>query len=225
MPAVVRVEIGRTSEPGDKVGDMALSLRAGLLAFMVAVAGCAMSPVDARALSPNVPQPQETRRIEIPLYIILDPAKLPDAMTAQGPGVKPIEVSGLHAFVERDLQKTLMQVFSKVVVAPPSTPAPAEMFFTGTVLINSLSTFTQSVTPGSADKGVFMRMQWSLHVRAYGAPADAFVYQGTAQSTKPITSTRETSPAFNSLIEDALSRMLGHFDGQKAYDRLSRTGR
>lgn len=184
-----------------------------------------MAPVDARALSPNVPQPQDTRRVEIPLYIILDPGKLPDAMTAQGPGVKPIEVSGLHAFVERDLQKTLTQVFAQVVVAPPSTPAPADLFFTGTVLVNSLTSFTQAVTPGSTDKAVFMRMQWSLHVRAYGAPADAFVYQGTAQSTVPITSVRETAPAFGSLLEDALSRMLAHFDGQRAYDRLSRTGR
>ncbi|MBL9106333.1 MAG: hypothetical protein JNL82_35755 [Myxococcales bacterium] len=204
---------------------MTLSLRAGALALLMAVAGCAMAPVDARALTPNVPQPQDTRRIEIPLYVILDPAKLPDAMTAQGPGVKPIEVSGLHAFVERDLQKALSQLFSRVVVAPPSTAAPAETFFTGMVLINSLTTFTQAVAPGSSDKAVFMRMQWSLHIRAYGAPADAFVYQGTAQSTVPITSVRETSPAFNSVLEDALARLLAHFDGQKAYDRLSRTGR
>lgn len=204
---------------------MALSLRAGALALVLAVAGCAMSPVDARALSPKLPQPQDTRRLEIPLYIILDPAKLPDAMTATGPGIKPIEVSGLHSFVERDLHKTLSQVFSRVVVAPPSTAAPSELFFTGMVLINSLTSLVQPVAPGSKEQGVFIRMQWSLHVRAYGAPADAFVYQGTAQSTKPITSTRETSEAFNSLLEDALSRMLAHFDGQKSYDRLSRTGR
>jgi hypothetical protein len=204
---------------------MSFSVRAALLALVVAVAGCAMAPVDARVLSPNLPQPQDTRRIEIPLYIILDPAKLPDSMTATGQGVKPIEVSGLHSFVERDLQKTLSQVFARVVVAAPSAPAPAELFFTGQVLINSLTTFTQPLAPGSADSGVYMRMQWSLHVRAYGAPADAFVYQGTAQGSKPITSVRETSPAFTSLLEDALSRMLAHFDGQKAYDRLSRTGR
>lgn len=54
-----------------------------------------MQPVDARSLAPNVPQPLDTRRIEIPLYIVLDPVKLPDAMTATGQGVKPIEVSGL----------------------------------------------------------------------------------------------------------------------------------
>lgn len=204
---------------------MALSLRAGALALVMAIAGCAMSPVDARQLTPNVPQPQETRRIEIPLFVILDPAKLPDSMTASGEGIKPIEVSGLHAFVDRDLQKTLMQVFAKVTVAPPSTPAPADLFFTGQVLINSMTTFTQPIAPGSSENGVFVRMQWSLHIRAYGAPADAFVYQGTAQATKPITSVRETSPAFNSLFEDALIRMLAHFDAQKAYDRLSRTGR
>ena len=68
-------------------------------------------------------------------------------------------------------------------------------------------------------------MQWSLHIRAYGAPADAFVYQGTAQSRVPITSVRETSPAFQSMFEDALVRLVAHFDAQKAYERLSRTGR
>lgn len=204
---------------------MSLSVRAALLALVMAVAGCAMSPVDARVLSPSVPQPQDTRRLEQPLYIVLDPAKLPDAMLATGQGVKPIEVTGLHAFVERDLQKTMSQLFARVVVAPPSMPAPAELFFTGQVLVNSLTTFTQPVAPGSADQGVFVRMQWSLHIRAYGAPADAFVYQGTAQSTKPIVSVRETSPAFNSLIEDALLRLVAHWGAQQAYDRLARTGK
>lgn len=184
-----------------------------------------MSPVNARDLNPNVPQPQDTRRLEQPLYIVLDPAKLPDSMLATGQGVKPIEVSGLHAFVERDLQKTMTQLFARVVVAQPSMPAPSELFFTGEVLINSLTTFTQPVAPGSADKGVFIRMQWSLHVRAYGAPADAFVYQGTSQSTRPIVSVRETGPAFNSLLEDALSRLVAHWGAQQAYDRLARTGR
>ena len=55
-------------------------LRAAVLALVMA--GCAMQPVDARSLAPNVPQPLDTRRIEIPLYIVLDPVKLPDAMTA-----------------------------------------------------------------------------------------------------------------------------------------------
>ena len=69
-------------------------LRATLLALVMAAAGCAMQPVDARSLTPNVPQPLDTRRIEIPLYIVLDPVKLPDAMTAAGQGVKPVEVTG-----------------------------------------------------------------------------------------------------------------------------------
>lgn len=204
---------------------MSLSVRAALLALVMAVAGCAMSPVDARALTPNVPQPADTRRLEIPLYLVLDATKFPDGMTAAGPGVKPIEVTGLHAFVERDLQKTLSQVFSQVVVAQPSTPAPVGMFFTGQVLINSMTTLTQPVKPGSPDQAVFVRMQWSLHIRAYSAPADAFVYQATAQSTVPIVSVRETGPAFQSLFEDALQRLLAHWGAQGAYDRLARTGR
>ena len=191
----------------------------------MATAGCAMQPVDAGVLTPNVPQPLDTRRVEIPLYIILDPVKLPDSMTAQGAGVKPIEVIGLHAFVERDLQKTLSQVFSSVIVAPPSAPAPSGLFFTGEVQVQSLSTYAGPAAPGSTSSGAFARMQWSLHIRAYGAPADAFVYQGTAQGKLAVTSVRETSPAFQSMFEDALARLMAHFDAQKAYERLSRTGR
>lgn len=200
-------------------------LRAAVLALMLTGTGCAMQPVDARTLTPNVPQPADTRRIEIPLYIILDPLKLPEMLTAQGQGVKPIEVNGLHAFVERDLQKTLSQVFSSVTVAPPSAPAPSGLFFTGEVLVSSLSTYAGPPAAGSNAAGAYPRMQWSLHIRAYGAPADAFVYQGTAQGRVPITSVRETSPAFQSLFEDALARLVAHLDGQKVYDRLSRTGR
>jgi hypothetical protein len=135
---------------------------------------------------------------------VLDPVKLPDAMTATGQGVKPIEVTGLHAFVERDLQKTLSQVFASVVVAPPSAPAPAGLFFTGRGADQRLSMYAGPPAPGSRSRGAYARMQWSLHIRAYGAPADAFVYQGTAQGKVPIGSVRETSPAFQSMIEDAL---------------------
>ena len=200
-------------------------LHAAVFALLMAGAGCAMQPVDARSLTPNVPQPVDTRRIEIPLYIILDPVKLPDTLAAQGKGVKPIEVSGLHAFVERDLQKTLSQVFASVTVAPPSAPAPTGLFFTGEVLVSALTTYAGPPAPGSSAAGAYPRMQWSLHIRAYCAPADAFVYQGTAQSRVPITSVRETSPAFQSMFEDALVRLVAHFDAQKAYERLSRTGR
>jgi hypothetical protein len=200
-------------------------LRATLLALVMAAAGCAMQPVDARSLTPNVPQPLDTRRIEIPLYIVLDPVKLPDAMTAAGQGVKPVEVTGLHAFVERDLQRALSQVFSSVTVAAPSAPAPAGIFFTGEVLINSLSMYAGPPAPGTTVAGAYARMQWSLHVRAYGAPADAFVYQGTAQGKVAIGSVRETAPAFQSMIEDALSRLMAHMDAQKVFERLSRTGR
>ena len=198
---------------------------ATLLAFVMAVAGCAMQPVDARRLTLSVPQPLDTRRIEIPLYIVLDPVKLPNDMTAGGQGVKPVEVTGLHAFVERDLQKALSQVFASVTVAPPSQPAPSGIFFTGEVLVNTLSTFAGPPAPGTSKPGAHARMQWSLHIRAYGAPADAFVYQGTAQGTVAITSVRETSPAFQSMFEDALGRLMANMDAQKVYERLSRTGR
>jgi hypothetical protein len=200
-------------------------LRAAVLALVMMGLGCAMQPVDARTLTPAVPQPTDTRRIEIPLYIILDPVKLPEAMIAQGQGVKPIEVNGLHAFVQRDLQKALSQVFASVTVAPPSAPAPTGLFFTGEVLVSSLSTYAGPPAPGSTTAGAYPRMQWSLHIRAYGAPADAFVYQGTAQAKVAVTSVRETAPAFQSLFEDALVRLIAHLDAQKAYDRLSRTGR
>lgn len=199
--------------------------RAAFLALVMGLAGCAMQPVDARSLTPNVPQPLDTRRIEIPLYIILDPVKLPDVMTATGQGVKPIEVTGLHAFIERDLQKTLSQVFASVTVAPPSQPAPTGVFFTGEVLITSLSSYAGPPAPGTNEAGAFARMQWGLRVRAYGAPADAFVYQGTAQGRVAITSVRKTGPAFQSMFEDALVRLMAHMDAQKIYERLSRTGR
>ncbi len=202
-----------------------LALLIMLVMPVMAAAGCAMQPVDARSLTPDVPQPLDTRRIEIPLYIVLDPVKLPDAMTAGGQGVKPIEVSGLHAFVQRDLQKALSQVFSSVTVATPSTPAPTGIFFTGEVLINTMSSYAGPPAPGASAAGAYPRMQWSLHVRAYGAPADAFVYQGTAQGTLAITSTRKTGPAFESMFEDALRRLMVHMDSQKIYERLSRTGR
>jgi hypothetical protein len=116
-------------------------------------------------------------------------------------------------------------VFASVTVAPPSQPAPSGIFFTGEVLVNTLSTFAGPPAPGTDKPGAYARMQWSLHIRAYGAPADAFVYQGTAQGTVAITSVRETSPAFQSMFEDALSRLMANMDAQKIYERLSRTGR
>jgi hypothetical protein len=182
-----------------------------------------MHPVHIDEMETRIPQPGELRRIEYPLFIILDPAKLPDTMTAYGQGVKPIEVYGLHSFVSRDLQRTMSQLFTTVTVAPPSTPAPTGVFLTGEVLVNSMSSFVGTRGPNTPS-GVYVRMQWSFRIRAYGAPADAFIYQGTAESTMPITSTKSTQPALQSLVEDALQRLVAHYDGQKAYDRMARIG-
>ncbi|PCC68089.1 hypothetical protein SAMN02745121_04568 [Nannocystis exedens] len=198
-------------------------LRTTLLALALAVAGCSMHPVYVAEMETKIPQPGELRRIEHPLFIILDPTKLPDTMTALGQGVKPIEVYGLHTFVERDLQRTMSQLFTTVTVGPPSLPAPSGIFLTGEVLVNSLSSFVGTRGPGTPS-GVYVRMQWSFRIRAYGAPADAFIYQGTAESTVPITATNTTQPALQTLFEDALRRLVSHYDGQKAYERMARIG-
>lgn len=116
-------------------------------------------------------------------------------------------------------------MFLSVTVVAPSAPVLAGLFFTGEVLIGSLSTYAGPPAPGSTVAGAYARMQWSLHIRAYGAPADAFVYQGTAQGKVAIGLVRDTSPAFQSLLEDALARLMAHLDAQKVYERLSRTGR
>ena len=200
-----------------------ISLRPALLALALVAAGCSMKPVHVDAMETKIPQPGELRRIEYPLFVILDPAKLADSMTALGQGVKPIDVHGLHTFVQRDLQRTMSQLFTSVIVAPPTTPAPQGIFLTGEVLVNSLSSFTGTRGPGTPS-GVYVRMQWSFRIRAYGAPADAFVYQGTAESTVPITSTRDTQPALQSLFEDGLRRLVTHYDTQRAYDRMARIG-
>lgn len=198
-------------------------LRSALLALALSLAACSMQPVHVGEMETKIPQPTELRRIEHPLFIILDPAKLPDTMTAYGQGVKPIEVDGLHAFVQRDLQRTMSQLFTTVTVAPPTTPAPQGIFLTGEVLVNSMSSYVGTRGPGTP-QGVYVRMQWSFRIRAYGAPADAFVYQGTAESTAPVVSVRDTQAAFQTLFEDALRRLVAHYDGQKAYDRMARLG-
>lgn len=200
-----------------------LSPRPALFALALALAGCSMQPAYVDAMETRIPQPAELRRIEHPLYIILDPAKLPDVLTAYGQGVKPIEIRGLHTWVQRDMQRTMSQLFTNVTVAPPSLPAPDGIFLTGEVLVNSLGTFVGTRGPGTP-QGVYVRMQWSFRIRAYGAPADAFVYSGTAESTYPITKTNETQPAMQSMLEDALQRVVAHYDGQKAYDRMARLG-
>lgn len=199
-------------------------LRAALLALVLVTPACSMQPVYVDSMETKIPQPGELRRIELPLYIILDPAKLPDAMTVFGEGVKPIEVNGLHSFVQRDLQRTMNQLFVTATVAPPNTPAPTGDFLTGEVQLQSLSTFVGTGGPNTAS-GVYARMQWSFRIRAYGAPADAFVYQGTAQSAIPVASVRDTQAVFQSLFEDALRRLVAHYDGQRAYDRMSRIGK
>ena len=107
----------------------------------------------------------------------------------------------------------------------PIVPASSSMSHPSGLPSGGRVTDPAWIMKGSTAAGAYPRMQWSLHIRAYGAPADAFVYQGTAQSKLAITSVRETSPAFQSMFEDGLIRLMAHFDGQRAYERLSRTGR
>ncbi len=149
------------------------------------------------------------RKIERPLFIVLDPKRVKDtwqmetaACAAQSAGCERFNLFEVQTFVTRDLKNAMLNYFSSVEVVDPATALPATPHVVADVKIDSLR--LNSLVRGDMTH-VLIEMTWSFAMRRSEQADYSYSFAGTAVSN-------DSYPTFEAgcatMIEDAIPAML-----------------
>lgn len=179
-----------------------------LLALAISASGCfgahyrpsySMQNVQAKPASLMVAQ-----KIQRPLYLVVDPAKVPDAWDLKesssfnpqdGEKTKLVD---FQQFVSRDLKDALGNYFAKVEVVKAGTPLPSDPHVIADVKVDRLQLHS---TPVGRLVYTVIEMTWGLGLRPSESAEYAFTFAGEGKSS-------ESYPTFEAgvaqLVESAI---------------------
>ncbi len=138
------------------------------------------------------------KKIDAPLVIILDPAKVPDSW----PMHKKYAVADWDTFVSRDLKKAMETYFTTVTVLAPGAPLPEGPHMVADVKVDRVQ--LSPIDVGGLTYNV-MEMQWGFAVRPSGADAYLFSFAGKAHSKETYSS---ALVGLGQLVESAVAGLL-----------------
>jgi hypothetical protein len=149
------------------------------------------------------------RKIDRPLYIVLDPARVKNewematpACEVGGAGCEHFKLFDVHEFVRRDLKASLLNYFSRVEVVAPGALPPTGAFVVADVKIDAIK--LRQVVAGRLTY-TMIQMTWGFAMRKSEDKDYGFSFAGTAESS-------ESYPTFEAgcgqLVEHAIPAML-----------------
>ncbi len=172
-------------------------------------AGCG-GPVDVNALSPKPPTIMVAKKLEVPLYIVLDPTRVKAEYTA--PRVD--KLLNMQSFVTRDLSRLMSEYFSEVKIVSSATEAPKEHAVIADVKVDE---FKGEQVILSGNGYTVLVMTWSFALRPSDSEEYLFSFAGIAKS-KP------NEPSWNvavtDLLENALTGLLDKWASAGAINSL-----
>lgn len=198
-----------------------------LAALPLALAGCsalaqigAMRPVETSYLDIRPTLPMLASKIARPLYVVLDPAEVPDSYTIPERTVKEIRILQIHDFVRRDLKRTLASIFDKVEVIGADEFIPTDVLI-GQVRIQRFAVEADMATSGGYTAGrVYGQMGWSFAISRPREHAFAFSYADTVTGTFGLVNADQTNEMMESTYRLALERLLAELAKGDVLDRL-----
>lgn len=148
------------------------------------------------------------RKIDRTLYIILDPARVPDTWTLENnacandlPGCSYTDLTGFQSFVSRDLRIAMANYFSRVLVVAPSFERPSAPYAVAEVKVDNVVFRSMSRTYNLGH----IEMTWAFALRLSEDEDFAYSYAGGATSSD-MFETFEIGYA--QLVENAIPVML-----------------
>jgi hypothetical protein len=168
-------------------------------------------------LSP--PVPLVGRKSARPVYIVLDPARVPDAMPVFVNGVNQGgQMRDMRLFVERDVRRAFANYFDHVsVVSPTQVPHSAESVIVDVVL-DRLSTVSQTIeNQTNIEVRGNASLNWSIALR----PASVVEYLWAFTGSSRGDATSDPQVAYRTLLEHAITDMLRDYAQQHVQERLS----
>ncbi len=191
-------------------------------AFALLLGGCgtlgaASYTFDTRAVAATPPAPMVAHKLDTPLFIVLDPAQVPDTWQLARADGEHYTLVNFRAFVARDLRAAMSHYFERVeVVAPgqlPSRPHVEAMVRIDKLALHSRDTPAYDGDYDEYDTMTYttIEMTWAFSLRASGATDNAFSYATVSHS-------KDAYPTFvdgcAQLFEDAIGDMLASWNGQ-----------
>jgi hypothetical protein len=141
-------------------------------------------------------------KIERPLYLVLDPAKVPDSFDLVTSAGDQFKLTEFQKFVSRDLRQALMAYFSNVEVVNSPSLLPSTPHIVGDIKVDRVQLHA---LPVGGLTYVKIEMNWALAFRPNEATEYAFSFAGTGTSS-------ESYPTFEAgcgqMVEDSIAGMI-----------------
>lgn len=195
-----------------------------VLLLAVALVGCAMEPVHTARLTIQPTLPMVARKISRPLYIVLDPALVPDSYVIPEQTNKEIRILEIREFVRRDLRSGLAVLFDRVVVVAPGVPFP-EGALVAHVRVQKFSADVDMATTGNQTAArVYGQMGWSIGIRGSTAIDFAFSHTENVQGSFPLTHVSQTAEMMTSTYQLAIEHVLAKLAEPEIVAKLEQAG-
>lgn len=199
---------------------LVLALAALAVVASAAVKGNPMRPVDTERLSIDPTRPMLAQKLARPLYIVLDPERVPDEYTIPEQTIKEIRILAIRTFVRRDVRHALLSLFDSVDVVAPSWPIPPGALVAD-VEIQRFSTEVDMATGGGYHAGrIYGQMGWAFAIKRPGERQYAFSYADTVTGAFALTDVSQTPEMMESTYRRALERLLAELVNGKALELL-----
>jgi hypothetical protein len=177
------------------------------------VAACTMSPVYTSRLNVRPSQPFVAQRIARPLYVVLDPAQVPDEYTIPAHTFKALSIYQIRIFVARDLRRALEAYFEHVAVVAPTAQIP-EGALVAQVRIDEFSEDGDVTGPHG-------RMTWAFAIRRPGDRDLAFSYAESVLGTAAAGTSYASDEMLESTYRVALEHLAAKLDQPDVLAKLA----
>jgi len=182
---------------------------AAALAGVFLCLACA-HPVDVQALSPAPPTILVAKKLNRPLFILMDPA----SVKAEYPAPRIEKISNMQAFVTRDVVKVMSEYFAEVKVVPSASAVPPGDTVVAVVKVDA---FKDEHVILSGNGYTVLVMTWSFALKTADAEDYLFSFAGIAKS-------RPNEPSWDSavttMLENALTGLLDAWSKSGATEKL-----
>jgi hypothetical protein len=168
---------------------------------------------DMANVNTTVPSLLVAKKIERPLYIVVDPARVADTHELKLIN-KPVTVNNFQQFVKRDLKTALEPYFSEVKVVSSADELPSEPHIVGDVKVDRLSVHDMRV---GIMAYLFIEVTWSFALRPSNAEEYTFSFAGTGKSKESYKTFEE---GLSQMSENAITSMLKEWTENGGIEKL-----
>jgi len=176
---------------------------------MLALA-CGGSGVNVDALAPSPPTLMIATKLQTPLYIVLDPARVKPAYEVERIGT----ISNMGTFVSRDLKQAMSEYFATVHVVASAAEIQAEDYVIADVKVDG---FKKGTASNGVESYSVWQMTWNFALRPSDHEDYLFSFAGISQSDPVVGSWNE---AVSGILERALAGLLAKWAEAETFEDL-----